>query len=48
MKNLKIQKGVIGIRKSKKNTQHNGQKKNETRTNNDLQTTIQRTKDLTI
>jgi hypothetical protein len=30
-------KGVIKIRKSKKNRQHNGQKKKEKRTNNDLQ-----------
>jgi len=30
-------KGVIRIRKSKKNRQHNGQKKKYHRTNNDLQ-----------
>ena len=30
-------KGVIRIRKSKKNGQHNGQKKKDKRTNNDLQ-----------
>ena len=30
-------KGVIRIRKSKKNRQHNGQKKNYKRTNNDQQ-----------
>jgi hypothetical protein len=36
-KNLKIQKGVIRIRISKKNRQHNGQKKKYKRTNNDLQ-----------
>jgi len=30
-------KGVIRIRKSKKNRQHNSQKKNYKRTNNDLQ-----------
>jgi len=30
-------KGVIRIRKSKKNRQHNGQKKRDKRTNNDLQ-----------
>jgi hypothetical protein len=30
-------KGVIRIRKSKKDRQHNGQKKNDKRTNNDLQ-----------
>ena len=32
-------KGVIIIRKSKKNRQHNGQKKKDKRTNNDLQNT---------
>jgi hypothetical protein len=32
-------KGVITIRKSKKNRQHNGQKKKDKRTNNDLQNT---------
>jgi hypothetical protein len=36
-KNLKILKGVIRIRISKKNRQHNGQKKKYKRTNNDLQ-----------
>jgi hypothetical protein len=30
-------KEVIRIRKSKKNIQHNGQKKNDKNTNNDLQ-----------
>ena len=30
-------KGVIGIRESKKNRQHNGQKKKNKSTNNDLQ-----------
>ena len=30
-------KGVIRIRKSKKNRQHNNQKKKDTSTNNDLQ-----------
>ena len=30
-------KGVIRMRKSKKNKQHNGQKKKDKRTNNDLQ-----------
>jgi len=30
-------KGVIRIRKSKKERQHNGQKKKDKRTNNDLQ-----------
>ena len=32
-------KGVIRIRKSKKNRQHNGQKKKDKGTNNDLQNT---------
>ena len=36
-KSLKIQKGTIRIRKSKKDRQHNGQKKKDKRTNNDLQ-----------
>ena len=35
--NLKIPMGVIGIRISKKSRQHNGQKKEYKRTNNDLQ-----------
>ena len=30
-------KGVIRIRKSKKDRQHNGQKKKDKRTNNDIQ-----------
>ena len=30
-------KGVIRIRKSKKNRQHNGEKKKDKRTNNDIQ-----------
>jgi hypothetical protein len=34
---LKDTKGVIRIRKSKKNRQHNGQKIKNKRTNNDLQ-----------
>jgi hypothetical protein len=34
---FKDTKGVIRIRKSKKNSQHNGQKKNYKRTNNDRQ-----------
>ena len=34
---LEDTKGVIRIRKSKKNRQHNGQKKKYKRTNNDLQ-----------
>ena len=36
-KSLKIPKGAIKIRKSKKNTQHSGQKKKYKRTNDDLQ-----------
>ena len=35
-KSLKIPKWVIRIRKSKKNRQHNGQKKKYKKTNNDL------------
>jgi hypothetical protein len=38
-------KGVIRIRKSKKDRQHNGQKKKDKRTNNDLQNITQKTKD---
>ena len=38
-------KRVIWIRKSKKNRQHNGQKKKDTRTNNDLQNITHKTKD---
>ena len=37
-------KGIIRIRKSKER-QHNGQKKKEKRTNNDLQNITQKTKD---
>jgi hypothetical protein len=37
MTNVKITKGVIIIRISKKNKQHNGQKKKYKRTINDLQ-----------
>ena len=36
---------VIRIRKSKKNRQHNGQKKRYKRTNNDLQNITLKTKD---
>jgi hypothetical protein len=36
-KSLKIPKGVIRIRISKKNRQHNGQKKKDKRTNINLQ-----------
>ena len=38
-------KGVIGIRKSKEDRQHNGQNKKHKWTNNDLQNTTQKTKD---
>ena len=38
-------KGVIRIRISKNDRQHNGQKKKDKRTNNDLQNTTQKTKD---
>ena len=38
-------KEVIRIRVSKKNRQHNGQKKKYQRTNNDLQNTTQKSKD---
>ena len=38
-------KGVIRIRKSKKGRQHNGQKKKDKRTNNDLQNIAHKTKD---
>jgi len=36
LKSLKIPKGLIRIRKSKKDRQHNGQKKKDKRTNNEL------------
>ena len=38
-------KEVIRIRKSKKDRDHNSQKKKNQRTNNDLQNTTQKTKD---
>ena len=44
-KSLKIPKGIIRIRKSKKNRQHNGQKKMYIRTNNDLQDITHKIKD---
>ena len=44
-KSLKIPKGVIRIRKSKKDKQHNGQKKKDKRTNNNLQSITHNTKD---
>jgi hypothetical protein len=36
-KDWRYQRGVIRIRKLKKDKQHNGQKKKDKRTNNDLQ-----------
>jgi len=42
-KSLKISE--IRIRKSKKDRQHNGQRKGDNRTNNDLQNTTQKTRD---
>jgi hypothetical protein len=42
---FKDTKGVIRIRKSKKDRQHNDQKKKDKRTNNDLQNTTHTTKD---
>jgi hypothetical protein len=38
-KELEDTKGEIRIRKSKKDRQHNGQKKNDKRTSNDVQIT---------
>ena len=46
-KEIKDTKGEIRIRKSKKERQHNGQKKNDKRTNNDLQSIAQKHKDRT-
>ena len=42
---LEDTKRVFRIRKSKKNRQHNGQKKKDKRTNNNLQNITQKTKD---
>jgi hypothetical protein len=39
-------KGVIRIRKSKKDRQHNDQKKKDKRTNDDLQNITYQTKDM--
>ena len=44
---FEITKGVIRIRKSEKDKQHNGQKKRDKRTNNDLQNIRHKTTDLT-
>ena len=38
-------KGIIRIRKSRKDRKHNGQNKKEIRTNNDLQSITHKTKD---
>ena len=45
IKEFEDTKGVIKIRKSKKDRQHNGQKKKDKRTNNDLQNITHKTKD---
>jgi len=42
---LEATNGVIRIRKFKKDRKHNGQKKKEKRTNNDLQHITYKTKD---
>ena len=45
IKEFEDTKGVIKIRKSKKDRQHNSQKKKDKRTNNDLQNITHKTKD---
>ena len=45
MQEFEDTKGVIRIRKSKKDRQHNGQKKKDKRTNNDLQNIAQKIND---
>ena len=45
MEEFEDTKGVIRIGKSKKDRQHNDQKKKDKRTNSDLQNNIQKTKD---
>ena len=47
-KSLKIPKGASRIRISKKNKQHNGQKKKYKRINNDQQNITHKTKDQAI
>ena len=47
-KSLKIPKGVIRIRKSKKDRQHNDQEKKNKRTNNDLQNITYKTLDMVL
>ena len=44
-KSLKIPKGVTRSRNSKKDRQHNGQKKEDKKTNNELQNITHKTKD---
>ena len=44
-KELEDTKGVIRVRKSKKDGQHNRQKKKDKRTNNDIQNITHKTKD---
>ena len=44
-KNLEDTKGVIRVRKSKKDRQHNDQEKKDKRTNNDLQNITHKNKD---
>ena len=45
---LEDTKGIIRIRKSKKDRQHNGKKKKDERTNNNLQNITHKTKDRVI
>jgi len=45
LEKFKETKQVIRSRKSKKDRQYNDQKKKDNRTNNDLQNTVQKTKD---
>jgi hypothetical protein len=45
IKEFEDTKGIIRIRITKKDRQHNGQKKKDKRKNNDLQNTTQKTKD---
>ena len=48
MEKFEDTKEVIRIRKSKKDRQHNGQKKKDKRTNNDLQNITHKTKDRVV
>jgi hypothetical protein len=45
MKTFEDTEGINRIRKSKKDRQHNGQKRKDNRTNNDLQRITHKTKD---